>query len=94
MSRDSRPASRGDASRKDRTRPIELVGLAAVFGVFSGLVVGLATREWILAAEFFGIIFIVSLVVLAMLMVGQPKADDPGADSRAPRDRDDEPRGH
>jgi hypothetical protein len=41
-------------TRKDKTRPVELIGLSAVFGVFTGLIVGLATREWLLAAIFFG----------------------------------------
>jgi hypothetical protein len=82
--------------RRDRTRPVELIALAAGFGIFSGLVVGFATREWILAAEFFGVIFIVSLVVLAMLVLGQPKPDDPvkpGQGGATPED-DDTPRGH
>ena len=66
----------GTPSRRDRMRPLELLGLAAVFGVFTGLVVGLATREWILAAVFFGVIFIVSLVVLAMLSLAVSHPDD------------------
>jgi type IV secretory pathway TrbD component len=70
------------ATRNDKTRPVELIGLSAVFAVFTGLIVGLATREWILAAIFFGVVFIVSLVSLAMIMLGQnpdtelPKVDD------------------
>ncbi len=74
-------ASRSQPTRKDRTRPVELVGLSAVFGVFTGLIVGLATREWILAAIFFGVVFIVSLVSLAMIMLGHtPDADRPKVD--------------
>ncbi len=78
--------------RRTRTRPIELVVLSAIFGGFTGLVVGLATREWILAAEFFGVIFIVSLVVLAMIMLGQAPPDDPSA--RRGQGTDDGPLGH
>lgn len=76
-------------SRHDRVRPLELLGLAAAIGVFAGLVVGLATREWILAAVFFGAIFIVSLVVLAMLSLAASSPDEklPGLD-------DDRPGGH
>jgi len=66
-----------------------LLGLAGAIGVFVGLVVGLATREWILAAIFFGAIFIVSLVVLAMLSLAASSPDEelPGLD-------DDRPIGH
>jgi len=94
MSEPSKP------NRRDRTRPVELIVLAAVFGVFSGLVVGLATREWILAAIFFGVVFIVSLVVLAMLMLAAsppPEDDEPGPDDAGSADAgpaDTKPRGH
>ncbi|HEY4153275.1 MAG TPA: ABC transporter ATP-binding protein, partial [Pseudolysinimonas sp.] len=72
----------GTPTRRDRMRPAELVGLAAAFGIFTGLVVGLATREWILALIFFGVVFIVSLVVLAMLSLAVIPADEklPGHD--------------
>jgi type IV secretory pathway TrbD component len=75
-------AARSNPTRKDKTRPVELIGLSAVFAVFTGLIVGAATREWILAAIFFGVVFIVSLVSLAMIMLGHtpdaemPKVDD------------------
>jgi type IV secretory pathway TrbD component len=78
-------ASRTSPTRKDKTRPVELIGLSAVFGVFTGLIVGLATREWVLAAIFFGVVFIVSLVSLAMIMLGQtPDADLPSVDDETP----------
>jgi hypothetical protein len=53
-------------SKKDRLRPVELLVLAAIMGVFTGLVVLMASREWLLAVVFFGVAFIVALVVLAM----------------------------
>lgn len=66
---------KGAPTMRDRMRPLEMLGLAAAIGVFVGLVVGLGTREWILAAIFFGVIFIVSLVALAMLSlaIGSPR---------------------
>jgi hypothetical protein len=76
-------------TRRDRMRPLELVGLAGAIGVFVGLVVGLATREWVLAAVFFGAIFIVSLVVLAMLSLAASSPDQTG-----PVEGDDGPVGH
>jgi len=54
-------------SFRDRTKPVELLVISAVLGVFAGLVVLMSTREIVLALIFFGIAFIVSLVVLAML---------------------------
>jgi type IV secretory pathway TrbD component len=76
-------------TRRDRMRPLELVGLAGAIGVFVGLVVGFATREWILAAVFFGAIFIVSLVVLAMLSLAVSSPDETGRGQG-----DDGPTGH
>jgi hypothetical protein len=54
---------------RDRMRPAELLGLSAVFGAFAGLVVLMTTRDIILAVIFFGIAFIVSVVVIAMLVL-------------------------
>ena len=58
-------------SRRDRTRPVELIGLSAIFAVFVGLVVLMSTREVVLALIFAGIAFIVSLVGLAMLSLAE-----------------------
>lgn len=54
---------------RDRMRPAELLGLSAVFAGFAGLVVLMVTRDIILALVFFGIAFIVSVVVIAMLVL-------------------------
>lgn len=54
-------------SRQDRLRPLEFIVLSAIIAVFIGLVVLLSTRELVLSLIFFGIAFIVSLVVIAML---------------------------
>ena len=53
--------------KRDRTRPAEMLGLSAVFGLFAGLVVFMATRDLMLGLIFAGVAFIVSLVVIAML---------------------------
>ena len=64
-------------SRRDRSRPAELLGLSAVFAVFVGLVVLMSTRELVLALIFLGIAFIVSLVGLAMLSLAvRPDKDE------------------
>ena len=54
-------------SRQDRLRPLEFVVISAIIAVFIGLVVLFTTRQPILALVFFGVAFIVSLVVIAML---------------------------
>ncbi|CAN5360349.1 hypothetical protein BH10ACT7_BH10ACT7_15780 [soil metagenome] len=78
-------------SRRDRTRPVELLGLSAVLGLFAGLVVFMSTRELVLALIFFGIAFIVSLVVLAMLSLAvQPTGEEKS--DLAEQDRNDERR--
>lgn len=80
----------GGPSRRDRTRPAELVGLAALFAVVLGGVVLMSTRDLLLALEFFGGGFIVSLVVLAMLLL----AAAPNPKNHGTGDRNDEPFGH
>ena len=76
-------------SRRDRTRPAELLGLSAALAAVTGLITFFGTRNLLLAAEFTGVAFIVSLVVFAMLLLAvSPKRDD---DETGP---DDGGRGH
>ena len=56
-----------EPSRKDRTRPAELLILSGIIAVFVGLIVLMSTRQWVLALIFAGVGFILALVVLAML---------------------------
>jgi len=73
-------------SRRDRTRPAELLGLSAVLAAVTGLITYFGTRNLLLAVEFTGVAFIVSLVVFAMLLLAvSPKRDD---DDTEPPDRD------
>lgn len=85
-------------SRRDRTRPAELLGLSAIFAVFVGLVVLMSTREVVLALIFAGIAFIVSLVVLAMLALAvRPDKDeklDLLSQDADEQDRGQDPKGH
>ena len=53
-------------SKRDRLKPVELLVLSAILSLFVGLTVLLTTRDPILAAIFFGVAFIVVLVVMAM----------------------------
>lgn len=90
-------------TKHERLRPLELLIMAAVFGVFTGLIVLLATREPMLSAIFSGIAFIVALVVLAMLSLAAKPTDSERAEVKDANgrvkglleDRDDDlPRGH
>ena len=80
-------------SRRDRTRPVELLGLSAIFAVFVGLVVLMSTREVVLALIFAGIAFIVSLVGLAMLSLAVRPDKDEQLDLDE-QDRGQDPKGH
>ncbi len=76
-------------SRRDRTRPAELLGLSAVFGVFVGGIVLLGSRDVMLGLISLGVTFIVSLVILATLSL---TVSPPSEDER--RDLDEQDRGH
>jgi hypothetical protein len=65
---------------RDRMRPAELLGLSAVFGGFAGLVVLMVTRDVVLALIFFGIAFIFSVVVIAMLVLAMKPNDEEKTD--------------
>ncbi|WP_024356917.1 ABC transporter ATP-binding protein [Leucobacter chironomi] len=64
-------------SRRDRLRPLELVGFSAVLGVFAGVIVLMATRDWVLALIFLGVGFIVSVMMVALVgLGGKPSQED------------------
>ena len=64
-------------SRRDRTRPVELLLISGVLAIFIGLVVLMSTRQVVLALIFLGVAFIVALVVLAMLALAvRPTGDE------------------
>jgi hypothetical protein len=56
-------------ARRDRMKPLELIIISLIIGVFGGGIVLMSTRELLLSAISFGIAFIVSLVVIAMLVL-------------------------
>ncbi|MFF1572651.1 hypothetical protein ACFVWR_07895 [Leifsonia sp. NPDC058292] len=53
-------------SRRDRFLPAELLGISGALGVFVGLIVLIATREFVLAGISLGLAFILSLVLMAL----------------------------
>lgn len=89
-------------SWRDRMRPVELLVMAAVFGVFVGAFVMMGTREWGLSLIMAGVAFIASLVILATLLIAVgPKIDhervdpvDPDAPSGGAGSVHRDPHGH
>lgn len=75
---------------RERWRPLELLGLSAVFATFAGVATLIvmhpwgafadeAAHGWLITFVAFGATFVVSLVVLAMLSLGgyEPPKDPP-----------------
>ena len=80
-------------SRKDRLRPIELLGLAAVLAIFVGIVVFISSRSLTLALIGLGVTFILSIVVFATLALTlNPPSDEERQDMH--EQDDDQDRGH
>lgn len=67
---DDRPAKRARA-----IRPGDVLGLSAVLALFVGFGVLISTRNLLLAVEFAGAGFIVSIVVCATLLLTVSKPD-------------------
>ena len=64
-------------SRSDRLKPVELLGISGLMGLFIAGTSLLTTRDLILSAIGFGVTFIVALVVIAMLVLGmKPNASE------------------
>lgn len=64
-------------SLRDRLRPLELLALSGVLGLFTGLVILLTTREWWLAGIGFGVAFILGVVTIALLALSaKPNAEE------------------
>jgi hypothetical protein len=58
-------------------RPFEVIGLAVIVGVFTGVVVILSTRNLTLAAIWLGVAFIAMLVISAtVVLMIQPRKEE------------------
>jgi hypothetical protein len=77
-----------EPSRRDRYRPAELISLSAIIALFGGLVTLMSTRDVVLALIFFGVVFILTLMTIALLVMAI-KPDDAEKD-----DLDEQNRGH
>jgi hypothetical protein len=64
-------------SRRDRLRPVELLGISAVIAIFTGSIVLMSTRVAAQALIWAGVAFIVSLVAIAMFVLAlKPQQDE------------------
>lgn len=91
QSSDPKPQNPVTPSRRDRLKPLELLGFSAVLAVFAGLIVMMSTRSWMLTLVFAGIAFITSVMMVALVGLGKtPSEEDdearkdlqePGADA-------------
>jgi peptidoglycan/LPS O-acetylase OafA/YrhL len=76
-----------EPTRRDRTRPLELLGISAVLGLVIGVIGYFSVKDLMLAAVFAGVAFIVALVVFAMLLLAiSPRRG--GDDEDRPVDHD------
>lgn len=53
-------------SKREMLKPLELLGIAAAFGIFAGLITLMSTRDFLLTIVLAGIAFIAGLVFLAL----------------------------
>ena len=77
-------------SKRDRTRPAELLGLSGVIAVFVAIVVMISSRDLLLAVIALGATFILSLVILATLAL----TVDASPEERVDLDEQDRSQGH
>jgi hypothetical protein len=81
-------------SRRDRARPLHLVGFALAIAVFTGLIVLAGSREMGSALIFTGVAFVAALVLLAMFALLEPgtaergTVDEPVLQRKPPRHPD------
>jgi hypothetical protein len=54
---------------RDRLKPVELIFVSAILGLFTGGAVLMSSRDLILSSICFGAVFILCLVVLAMFVL-------------------------
>ncbi len=64
-----------EPTRRERFRPAELIILSVVIAAFGGLVTLMSTRDLVLTLIVFGIVFILSLMTIALLVMAV-KPDD------------------
>lgn len=73
---------------RDRMKPMEYLGFAAVAAIFTGLVVLLTSKNWVLVGIFALAAFVVCLITLATLLLMVNKDIDKTKLEAAKRDEE------
>ncbi|MFC5337359.1 ABC transporter ATP-binding protein [Leucobacter denitrificans] len=76
QSSDPKPQDPIIPTRRDRLKPLELLGFSGVLAVFAGLIVLMASRSWVLALIFAVITFIASVMMVALVGLGKKPSDE------------------
>ena len=64
-------------TKRERFKPLELLAISAMFGLFTGLIVLMSSRDLTLSATWFGLTFIITLVVLAtFILAAKPNKNE------------------
>ncbi|WP_449276795.1 ABC transporter ATP-binding protein [Leucobacter sp. GX24907] len=78
-------------TRRERLKPLELLGFSAVLAAFAGLIVLMATRDIVLTSVAAGVAFIVSVMFVALVGLGRkPSEEDLEARKDLQRPSDDD----
>ena len=56
-------------TKRERLKPLELLLISGLMGLFTGLIVLMSSRDLILSATWFGLTFIITVVVMAMFVL-------------------------
>lgn len=73
---DPKPQDPITPSRRERLKPLELLGFSGVLAVFTGLIVMFSTRQLMLSLIFMVIAFIASVMVVALIGLGGKPSDE------------------
>lgn len=63
-------------TRRDRLKPLELLGFSGALAVFAGLIVLMATRDIVLTSVAAGVAFIVTVMFVALIGLGRKPSDE------------------